>query len=208
MTRAAPEDRDAWFDQLRAEITEHYLAEPDNPYRQSGRSQGHARWVATRRCIAEAVNADGEYLDIGCANGLLLESLLVWCAERGFHVTPHGIDFVPALIELAKRRLPRWTDNFEVANAWDWVPERQYRFVQVLTDAVPKLDRRALVQRTLDLAVEPGGRLIVPQYGLGDSATPEVAERVLGEMGFEVAGSTACASASVAWVDKPDARPV
>lgn len=163
IARAAPEDRDAWFDQLHAEITEYYLAEPDNPYRQSGRSQGHTRWVVTRQCIAKAVNAQGDYLDIGCANGLLLESLL----------------------------------------AWDWTPKRQYRFVQVLTDAVPKLDRPALVQRTLDLAVAPGGRLIVPQYGLGDSATPEVAERVLHDMGFEVAGSEACVSASVAWVDKP-----
>ncbi len=203
IARAAPEDRDAWFDQLHAEITEYYLAEPDNPYRQSGRSQGHTRWVVTRQCIAKAVNAQGDYLDIGCANGLLLESLLAWCAERGFHITPHGIDFVPDLIELAKLRLPRWAENFEVANAWDWTPKRQYRFVQVLTDAVPKLDRPALVQRTLDLAVAPGGRLIVPQYGLGDSATPEVAERVLHDMGFEVAGSEACVSASVAWVDKP-----
>ncbi len=205
IARAASQDRNAWFDKLKAEITEYYLAEPDNPYRQSGRSQGLERWTATRRCIAEAVNADGDFLDIGCANGLLLESLLEWCAAHGFRLTPHGVDFVPELIELARRRLPRWAGNFESANAFYWTPRRQYRFVQVLTDAVPRADRPELVRRTLDLAVEPGGRLIVPQYGLGDAATPDVAARVLREMGYAVAGSTACVSASVAWIDKPPA---
>ena len=88
---------------------------------------------------------------------------------------PHGIDFVPELVELAKQRLPQWTDNFELANVFYWEPQRRYRFVQMLLESVPKDDQPQLVRRLLRDAVGGGGRLIVPIYGLGDAAKPEVA---------------------------------
>ena len=205
--RTAKESRDAYFERGRREIADYYLADPANPYRQSGKSRGARRWEITRRCIAEAVNGDGDYMDIGCANGLLLESMIAWCASRGFRITPHGIDFVPELVELAKQRLPQWTDNFELANVFYWEPQRRYRFVQMLLESVPKDDQPQLVRRLLRDAVGGGGRLIVPIYGLGDAAKPEVARGVLEDMGFTVAGSTACVSASVAWIDKRSLRP-
>ena len=83
-------------------------------------------------------------------------------------------------------------NNFELANVFYWEPQRRYRFVQVLLESVPKDDQPQLVRRLLRDAVAGGGRLIVPIYGLGDAAKPEVARGVLEEMGFTVAGSTAC----------------
>lgn len=161
----------------------------------------------TRRCIAEAVNADGDYLDLGCANGLLLESMVGWCTERGYRITPHGVDAIPELVELARERLPRYVANFHVANAWSWTPPRRYRFVQLLLELVQPVDQRAFVSGVLCEMVAAPGRLIVPVYGLGDSARPEVGVEAPEELGFEVGGATSCVSASVAWIDKADEGP-
>jgi hypothetical protein len=49
--------REAWFADLRERIRAYYLADPENPYRMSGRSSGAERWALKRRCIAEAVDA-------------------------------------------------------------------------------------------------------------------------------------------------------
>ena len=194
--------RKAYFKEGERITREYYLADPSNPYRQSGKTGGAEHWEVTRRCIAEAVNADGDYLDLGCANGLLLESLVGWCAERGHRITPHGLDFIPELVELARQRLPEYAGNFHVANAYLWTPPRRYRFVQLLLTTVPPADQRGFVARVLKEMVASPGRLIVAVYGLGDSATPEVAVETLEELGFEVVGATACVSASVAWIDK------
>ena len=150
------------------------------------------------------MDADGDYLDLGCANGLLLESLVGWCAERGYGITPYGVDFIPELVELARQRLPEFSDNFHVANSYSWAPPRRYRFVQLLLDPVSPADQRRFLSRVIKEMVASPGRLIVAVYGLGNSATPEVAVKTLVGHGFEVAGATACVSASVAWVDKEE----
>ena len=62
------------------------------------------------------------FLGVGCANGLLLESLTRWCGERGHTVEPHGVDFVPELVDLARARHPGKDGQFEVANAFYWRP--------------------------------------------------------------------------------------
>jgi hypothetical protein len=110
-------DRQVFFDRLRDEIRAFYLAEPEDPYRLPGRSTGPDRWELKRRCIADAVDEAGDFMDEGCANELLLESLRGWCDVE---LTPHGIDFVPELIEYAKQRHPDFAENFTIANVWDW----------------------------------------------------------------------------------------
>ena len=199
--------RDAYFREGERITREYYLADPTNPYRQSGKTGGARHWEITRRCIAEAVNADGDYLDLGCANGLLLDSLVGWCANRGYAITPHGVDFILELVELAQQRLPEYAANFHVANAFTWQPPRRYRFVQLLLQTtVPPADQRDFVSRVLHEIVAAPGRLIVSVYGLGNSATPQVAVKILEGLGFEAVGATACVSASVAWIDKGECR--
>ena len=77
--------------------------------------------------ILDAIETNEDLLDIGCANGYLLECLLNWGDERGLNLIPHGLDQGSKLIQLAKRRLPEYADNFHVGNVWDWQPPRKYR---------------------------------------------------------------------------------
>jgi hypothetical protein len=52
-----------------------YLAETD-PTRQSGFGGGADRWQRERAPILNAIDESGDLLDMGCANGYLLESLI------------------------------------------------------------------------------------------------------------------------------------
>ena len=76
-------------------------------------------------------------LDIGCANGYLLECLVRWGMEQELDITPHGLDLGEKLIGLAKDRLPDFSDNFHVGNVWEWQPPRRYDYVYMLWTACP-----------------------------------------------------------------------
>ena len=191
--------RELYFDVMRAAIAEHYLAERDNPYRQSGRTSGAARWAETRRCLVEAVHKSGDFMDVGCANGLLLESLLGWARERGFTLAPHGIDFVPELIELARQRHPGHRDSFAVANAFEWRPARKYDFVRTNLEYVPLRDRVAFVGAQ-HAAVAPGGRLVVCHYRNAGEARGDP-PGVCVAAGYAVGGVLEAPGVEVAWVD-------
>ena len=201
--RTLPGDspRDLYFEVLRAAVSEFYLADPANPYQQSGRSSGAQRWEETRRCIVRALHRSGDFLDVGCANGLLLETLVSWAAEEGIVLRPHGLDFVPELIELAKSRFPNHRESFIIANAFDWVPTRQYDFVRTNLEYVPPADWIEFVSRQF-AAVAPGGRLIVCHYR--DPDEPYVDAGIVAEqVGFAVAGRIEAPGVAVVWVERP-----
>ena len=82
-----------------------YLAHND-PIRQSGFSGGPDRWRTERSPLLEALDGDGEFLDLGCANGFLLESVVGWARDSGLTVIPYGVDLNPLLIQEAIRRFP------------------------------------------------------------------------------------------------------
>ena len=148
-----------------------YLAS-DDPIEQSGFHGGPVRWRAEREPIVQAVEGDGSFLDIGCANGYLLECLVRWARERRIELEPFGVDIGPRLIAAARRRLPGFRDNLWVAEASDWQPPRRFRYVYTLADCVPESSLRVYVSRLLERAVEPRGRLIVGSYGSRSRAEP------------------------------------
>ena len=123
------------------------------------------RWRAEREPILDAVDLDGDLLDIGCANGYLLECLIRWGTERGVNITPHGLDIGPKLIGLARQRLPKFESNFHVGNVWDWNAPRRYRYVYMLCDCLPEFLLADGVRRIMREFVEPGGRFILGAYG-------------------------------------------
>jgi 2-polyprenyl-3-methyl-5-hydroxy-6-metoxy-1,4-benzoquinol methylase len=196
-------DRETFFRSVQGAIAEYYLADPSNPYQQSGRSSGAARWEETRRILVKALHRDGDFMDVGCANGLLLETLIWWAAEDGFTLRPHGIDFVEGLVNLARARFPGRADNFAVANAFHWSPSRQYDFVRTNIEYVPRLDWSTFV-RHQHAAVAPGGRLILCHYrNAGDADDPYVDLRdVASDAGYAVAGRVEVHGTAIAWIDK------
>jgi SAM-dependent methyltransferase len=190
-------DRNEFFRRLRTEIEASYFAEPGNPYRQSGRSRGARRWEETRRCIADAVARDGSFLDVGCANGLLLESLQAWLGEKGIAIEPFGVDFLPSLVDLARARLPAGT--FWVANAWSWSPPRRFDCVRTNLEYVLPEDRAEFVAKQADW-VAPGGRLVVCHYHDPDGTLIDTGA-FLADHGHVVVGTGGADGVSLAWTD-------
>jgi SAM-dependent methyltransferase len=177
-------DEAEWHRRIAAVITPAYLA-ADTPWAQSGKSGDAASFERARSLIAE-VARPGAFLDVGCASGYLMECLVPWCAAAGIACEPYGLDIAPELVELARRRLPRWRDRIFAGNALTWQPPRRFATVRTCLDYVPAPRRGDLVARLLDHVVEPGGRLII---GTNNEARGErETARELAALGFPVAG--------------------
>ncbi len=149
----------------------HYLA-AGTPAGGSGHSGDAGSWEAVRRPVAAAIDRSGTFLDVGCANGLLMESVARWTEHD---VEPYGLDFAPRLVEEARRRLPQWSDRIFLGDARTWEPPRRFDFVRTELVYVEESERRAFVERLLQRVVAPGGRLIVCGYG-GDSVRAPLRE--------------------------------
>lgn len=188
-----------------AELEAAYLREVD-PIVQSGFHGGPERWRAERGAILAAITMDGDLLDIGCANGYLLECLTRWAAEREITLTPHGLDQGAGLIALARERLPEHAANLHIGNAWNWQPPRLYRYVYTLLDVVPPEFEAAYLRRVLDEFVAPGGRLIAGDYGSRSrSIPPRDVAGVFRGAGLAVAGQAFGGDPVVtafAWADR------
>jgi SAM-dependent methyltransferase len=161
-----PSERDLPLDftEMLDELERSYLKESD-PIRASGFGGGPERWRAEREPLLDGVGRDGDILDVGCANGYLLECVVRWGRERGLELVPHGVDRSEALVELARERLPDFAGNLHIGNSWTWVPPRRYDFVYAVYDCVPEDYLGDYVRRLLDRTVADGGRLILGAYG-------------------------------------------
>jgi hypothetical protein len=187
-TRAKDDDSPDWFDRV-------YLA-TDDPRAQSGFRGSAERWEAARKLIAYPIDRPGTFLDVGCANGLLMECVVRWAV---FPVEPYGIDFAPGLVDCAQRRLPEWRERIVLADARSWTPPHKFDFVHVRLDQGDVRD-----------VLSFGRRIIVSSDGSfrrPDSKRCEpVAER-LTAMGLDVSGAEYRRSHEervelcVAWVD-------
>jgi SAM-dependent methyltransferase len=168
----------------------------DDPRAQSGFHGSAARWEAARRPIVEAIDRDGTFLDVGCANGLLMESVVAWSKHE---IEPYGLDFAPGLVELARKRLPEWADRIWLGDASSWTAPFRFDFVHARIE-LGSLDRLRMA----------GRRLIVSSDGSfrrPDSPRAEPVADRLRELGLEVLGELYRSSdehqveVAVAWVD-------
>ena len=163
----------------------------DDPMMQSGYDGGAKRWKEERGPIVKAIDRDGTFMDVGCANGFLLESLAAWVTlEKRWHIIPYGVDMNPGLIVEAMRRWSGIADHFWVADAWEFSPPEKFDFVYSLADCVPENFLPSYVARLLDRYVKPGGRLIMGHYGSkARRIEPMNIGEVLNDYGFPVAGT-------------------
>jgi hypothetical protein len=173
---------DEWFVGMAAIFESAYL-ETTNPRGQSGFGGDEERWEIARRPIASMIDAPGSLLDIGCANGYLMECLARWSDHE---IEPYGLDIASAVVALARRRLPEWKDRFFIGNALTWEPPGRFDFARTELVYVPEHLQRPLVERLLEDAVQPHGRLIICGYGSprsGLAAHP--VRRLVRDFGFE-----------------------
>lgn len=163
----------------------------DDPLLQSGYDGGAKRWKEERGPIIEAVDRDGTFMDVGCANGYLLESLGAWSTlEKRWHLIPYGVDINPGLIVEAMRRWSGIADHFWVANGWKFAPPLKFDFVYSTTACVPESYLPVYVARLMDRYVKPGGRLIMGSYGSkAKRIEPLNIGELLDDYDFPVAGT-------------------
>jgi len=180
----------------------------DDPIHQSGFGGGPERWRAEREPILNAIEADGDLLDIGCANGYLLECLVAWARDRGLTLVPYGLDRGAGLIDLARARLPGFAANLFVGNVWNWTPARQFENVYMLYDCVPLDYLAEQIHRLLRDVVAPRGRLILGAYGSRSRSTaPFDIAGFLRREGHDVAGTASGGDPPITtfvWIIRPN----
>ncbi|HEU4326665.1 MAG TPA: class I SAM-dependent methyltransferase [Roseiflexaceae bacterium] len=161
------EELDRWFTNIHHVLETAYLA-ADQPWSQSGMSGPYDRWETLRRPVADCIERPGAFLDIGCANGFLLECCMAWTAERGIMIDPYGVDLSSRLIALARQRLPDFSQQLFVANAFTWIPPRRFDAVRTELVYVPCEYERRYVEHLVEHYLAPGGRLLIALYGEGN----------------------------------------
>lgn len=175
-----------WFSKLKEELEAAYLAS-DEPWGQSGFSGSHERWEALRKPVADCIDKSGTFLDIGCANGYLLECLIAWSFEKAIEIVPYGIDLSEKLVALARNRLPDFSDNIFVGNGLTWEPPIRFDYVRTELCYVPEDMKERYVRRLHDEFLKPDGKLLVADYrSKGDDPSRNWCDIILKHMGFEV----------------------
>jgi len=175
----------------------------------SGSGGGLERWEKKRRVLATPFDRDGTWLDVGCANGLLMETLTRWTAEEGLRIEPYGLDLSPRIADAARRRLPQWADRIWAGNVMTWEPPMHFDYVTVIADCVPASARAELIDRLVTRYLNPGGRLIFSIYMPRPPELPPEnppASAVLKRFGYPVAGEAEARidgvlKVSTAWLD-------
>jgi SAM-dependent methyltransferase len=179
----------------------------------SGSGGGLVRWERKRRVIANAFDHDGTWLDVGCANGLLMETLTQWAAEKGVRIEPYGLELSARIAEHARERLPLWADRIWTGNVMTWEPLIRFDYVTVIHDCVPESRRADMLRRVMERFLSPHGRLVFSYYRPGKIGEPHRPDarssaallhdcelQPIGES--EVRDDDANLWVSVAWLDK------
>ena len=165
-------DEDEWHSAMAELIVPAYLAAP-SPWEGSGKQGSAEDWEYARSHLADAIDRGGTFLDVGCANGYLLECLPHW--------TPHsldryGLDIAPELVELARRRLPGLAGHLFTGNVMRWEPPHRFTFIRTGLEYAPHHRRAELVERLLGWC----DRLII---GVMSEPADGPTERLLREWG-------------------------
>lgn len=191
-------DEETWHRSMQEILVPAYLA-ADAPWQQSRKTGTEEDWVYARALVAHAIDRDGTFLDVGCANGYLMECLPGWTRHD---VEPYGLDLSLELARLARTRLPRWSDRIFVGNVLDWNPPRRFTYVRTGLEYVPPRRRRNLVERCLGWC----DRLVIGAFD--EHASERTTEDTLRSWGFSITGQSVRAHHNkpgteyrVLWVD-------
>jgi hypothetical protein len=187
-----------WHREWQRLVVPKYLA-AETPWGQSGKTGTAEDWEWSRGHVADAIDRDGSFLDVGCANGYLLECLPRWTP---FEIDPYGLEIAPELADLARARVPALADRVFVGNALTWVAPHSFTFVRTGLEYVPAARRRELAERLLEIC----DRLVVGVFNEHESE--RTTEDELEGWGLELAGRSVRANRRkagmeyrVVWID-------
>jgi Methyltransferase domain len=169
-------DDEGWHRAVAALVVPAYLT-AETPEGGSGSSRDAAGWEYARSLLAEAVAPGQTFLDVGCANGHLMESMARWA-----RVEPYGLEISPELAALARTRLPHWSGRIWIGNAGSWRPERRFDVVRTGLDYVPPPRRRRLVEHLLSYS----DRVLIGVFN--EERELRALESEVASWGFRVAG--------------------
>jgi len=196
-------DEAEWYAAMAELVVPNYLA-ANTPWGGSGKTGTFDDWEYSRSLIADALDRDGSFLDVGCANGYLLECLVTWTAHK---LDVFGLDIAPELVDLAQRRLPQWAGHFFVGNAIDWSAGRRFTYARANLDVVPSRRRRQLVDHLLGAT----DRLIIGVFN--EQVEQRPTEDLLRSWGFRIAGRSErrnrhkpAVDYRVLWIDSEEGR--
>lgn len=192
-------DEEEWHRLGQELIVPAYLA-AETPWGQSGKTGSAEDWERSRSHVADAIDRDGTFIDIGCANGYLMECLPHWTS---FELELYGLDISPELAELARQRLPDWADRIFVGNALTWDAPRTFTFARTALDFVPRSRRQQLVERLLGFAE----RVVIGVFNEHESE--QTTEDEIDSWGLPIAGRSVRLNPwkpgmeyRVLWIDK------
>ena len=171
-------DEAGWHAEVASLIVPAYLS-AETPWEGSGKSGTEGDWEYALSHIGHAIDRDGSFLDIGCANGYLLECLPRWTSHA---VDRYGLDIAPELVDLARLRLPELQDRLWAGNALDWEPPHRFTYMRTGLEYAPIHRRRELVERLL----RRSERLIIGVFN--EEAHSRPIEELLRSWGHSVAG--------------------
>jgi hypothetical protein len=149
-----------WHRAVTDALADAYLTEND-PRWQSGFDGDPELWREARAFLLDAVPHSGSFLDVGAANGHLLECLAGWARARGIDLDLFGLELNPRLAATARTRLPALAGHIYIGNVVDWLPPQRFTYVRTCLEYVPTDQAPALIKRLRERFLEPGGRLLV-----------------------------------------------
>jgi SAM-dependent methyltransferase len=169
-------DDAGWHEAVASIVVPAYLAS-ETVEGGSGSSRDASGWEYARSLLADAVEPGQTFLDVGCANGLLMESMARWAG-----VEPYGLEISRELAERARARLPHWAERIWVGNALEWTPPHRFDVVRTGLDYVPPRRARQLVEHLLSYA----GRLVIGVFN--EERETRSLEQQVTSWGLAVAG--------------------
>ena len=160
--------KDEWYEINNVYFTKLYLSS-DSPRAQSGHGGDEFHYAFSHLPIVEAIYKNGTFLDVGCANGHLMEMVHKWTAAVGFELQVYGVDISEGLLELARSRLPQWHDRFFLGNSFYWKPEQKFDYIHIGgLGQVPEDDEHIFFEHLMENYLVDGGRMILGPYWCTD----------------------------------------
>jgi len=113
------------------------------------------------RAFAAEIDKDGEVLDLGCGNGLMLQYLMF---SSGYKLIPYGVDFMELSIKQAKEILhPQYAAHFVAENVVNYSFRKSFDFIFAALHHIYPDDRKEYLEK-LKKNCKKDGKIIFYEY--------------------------------------------